>query len=162
MTSILCLESPHNLNIVFFFFFKFSCNYKVRLSTKYAVLQFESSLFFFIFADMAGVCTREGGGIAGVMWSDAEPLASPWGKCRLACLRSAWRRTDAPDTWGRWIAGRAGGAAAWQTCDGKKRARKLSLKSQQILSVPSFALFSYSLILGLRSSSPKHFLIFVT
>lgn len=56
-----------------------------------------------------------------VMWSDAAPPASPSGKCRWACPRSAWRRTDAPDTWGRWSAEPGGGAAVWQTCKSQER-----------------------------------------
>lgn len=58
---------------------------------------------------------RGKGGGAGVMWSDAAPPASPSGRCRWACRRWAWRRRDAPDTWGRWSAERAGAAATWRT-----------------------------------------------
>lgn len=59
------------------------------------------------------------------MWSDAAPPASPSGRCRWACRRWAWKRTDAPDIWGRWSAGRVDAAATWQTFrNGERRKKK--------------------------------------
>lgn len=57
----------------------------------------------------------EGGGEGGGAWEggsalfaimsfDAGLQASPWERCRWACRRWAWRKTSAPDIWGRWSA----------------------------------------------------------
>lgn len=126
---VLCLKSPHNIKIWF------NLNYNVLLGTKYAVLQFESSIFCLLlhFTDNVGVYTGGRGGVTGVMWSDVEPPASPSGRCRWVCLRSAWRRIDAPDTWGQWSAGRAGGATTWRTYHGGRTDLVISMFTIQKL-----------------------------
>ena len=76
---------------------------------------------------------RDGGGrrrrsstLSAIMSFDEGLLASPWGRCRWACRRWAWRRTSAPDTWGRWSAAPVTAATAWQICHntGRKMRRE--------------------------------------
>ena len=74
---------------------------------------------------------REGGRrrsstLSAIMSFDEGLLASPWGRCRWACRRWAWRRTSAPDTWGRWSAVPVTAATAWQICHntGRKMRRE--------------------------------------